>query len=54
MQMQLRCGSEFYLDGLMVECILLNLRSRDLATVSTVCRALQKMLSWFLRIKDKD
>ena len=41
MQMQLRCGSEFYLDGLMVECILLNLRSRDLATVSTVCRALR-------------
>jgi len=41
MQMQLRCGSEFYLDGLMVECILLNLGSRDLATVSTVCRALR-------------
>ena len=41
MQMQLRCGSEFYLDGLVVECILLNLRSRDLATISTICRALR-------------
>jgi len=41
MQMQLRCGTEFYLDGLVVECILLNLRSRDLATISAVCRALR-------------
>ena len=30
-----------YLDGLIVECILCNLRARDLATVSSVCRALQ-------------
>ena len=42
MQMQLRCGAEFYLDGLIVECILLNLRSRSLATVTRVSMALRK------------
>ena len=41
MQMQLRSGAEFYLDGLIVECILGNLRSRALATAAMVCRTLR-------------
>ena len=41
MQIQLRSGAEFYLDGLIVECILGNLRSRGLATAAMVCRTLR-------------
>ena len=40
MQVELN-DSPLYLDGLVVECILCNLRASDLATVSRVCRALQ-------------
>ena len=41
MQIQLRSGAEFYLDGLLVECILADLRARNLASVAMVCRSLR-------------
>lgn len=41
MQIQLHSGAEFYLDGLIVECILGNLRARSLATAAMLCRTLR-------------
>ncbi|KAL3904373.1 MAG: hypothetical protein SGPRY_011306, partial [Prymnesium sp.] len=40
-QIRFRNGSDCYLDGLIVEAILVNLCAKDLAIVSTVCRALR-------------
>jgi len=41
MQVHLRSGADFYLDGLIVEAIMLNLSAKELATVSSVCHALR-------------
>ena len=35
------CGTEFYLDGLVLECILSSFRANELARLSAVCRALR-------------
>jgi hypothetical protein len=40
MLLTLRSGAEFFLDGLIVETILLNLRAGDLARVCSSCRSL--------------
>mmetsp|Transcript_43499 Transcript_43499/g.143969 ORF Transcript_43499/g.143969 Transcript_43499/m.143969 type:complete len:344 (-) Transcript_43499:398-1429(-) len=42
MLLQLPSGAEFYLDGLVLETILLNLRAADLANVCLTCRALSQ------------
>ena len=42
MLLQLPSGAEFYLDGLVLETILLNLRAADLAHVCLTCRALSQ------------
>ena len=40
MHLKLPSGAEFFLDGLVVECILLNLCANDLANVCSACRSL--------------
>jgi len=41
MDLSLKSGARLYLDGLIVEAIFLNLNAKELATASTVCRALR-------------